>query len=54
LIPFDLIPDVIHVIGHLDDVLIVPLLTIAALGMMPPDVMKDRKEMALWVLKEDR
>jgi len=54
LLPFDLIPDVIHVIGHLDDVVIVPLLTIAGLGIMPPDVMKDRKEKALTLLKEDR
>jgi len=37
-LPFDLIPDFIPVIGHLDDFLIVPLLLAAAIKMIPQEV----------------
>jgi uncharacterized membrane protein YkvA (DUF1232 family) len=38
LMPFDLIPDFIPVIGHIDDAVIVPALIILALKMVPNEV----------------
>jgi uncharacterized membrane protein YkvA (DUF1232 family) len=37
-LPFDLIPDFLPVIGHLDDVLIVPGLILLALRLVPPEI----------------
>src|SRR5262245_58336908 len=39
--PFDLIPDFIPVVGHLDDVVIVPTLIALALWLVPADVYGD-------------
>ena len=39
--PVDLIPDFIPVIGHLDDLVILPLLVITAVKLIPPSVIED-------------
>jgi len=44
LLPFDLIPDFIPVLGQLDDVLIVPGLIYLALKMIPDDVVAECRQ----------
>jgi uncharacterized membrane protein YkvA (DUF1232 family) len=46
-LPFDLIPDFLPVIGHLDDVLIVPGLIFLALKLVPLEVYNDHRQRLL-------
>ncbi|MCX7626957.1 MAG: YkvA family protein [Methylophilaceae bacterium] len=44
LMPFDLIPDFIPVIGHLDELVIIPGLVYLALKMIPPEVVSECRQ----------
>ncbi|MBM3267996.1 MAG: DUF1232 domain-containing protein [Candidatus Sericytochromatia bacterium] len=44
LLPFDLIPDFIPLIGHLDDLIVVPALVILAVRLLPPGLLAEWRE----------
>jgi uncharacterized membrane protein YkvA (DUF1232 family) len=44
--PIDLIPDVIPVLGYLDDLLIVPAGILLVVRLVPPEVMADARQRA--------
>src|SRR5215813_8356316 len=44
--PIDLIPDFVPVIGHLDDLILVPLGVLAVVRLIPADVMAEHRERA--------
>lgn len=47
LLPFDLIPDFLPVIGHLDDIIIVPGLVFLALRFIPPEVVSECRQQVI-------
>lgn len=44
--PIDLIPDIIPVIGYLDDLILVPLGIILVIRMIPPKILEDCRQQA--------
>ena len=44
LLPFDLIPDFIPVFGHIDDLVIIPLLLYVALKFVPVEVIEEARQ----------
>ncbi|HEU5349813.1 MAG TPA: YkvA family protein [Ktedonobacterales bacterium] len=52
--PIDLIPDIIPVLGYLDDLILVPLGIVLALRMIPAEVMAECRERARETLREGR
>lgn len=40
-LPFDLIPDFILIVGHLDDIIIIPTLIIIALKIIPKEIVEE-------------
>lgn len=52
--PIDFIPDIIPILGYLDDVIIVPLGIMLALKMLPTSVIKDCTEKAEELLKKGK
>ena len=47
LFPFDIIPDFIPVLGHVDDFVIVPVLIVLALKLVPEEVYQECKSRVL-------
>jgi uncharacterized membrane protein YkvA (DUF1232 family) len=47
MMPIDLIPDFIPVVGHIDDVVIIPALVILAMRMVPAEVMAQCRSVPL-------
>ena len=43
LLPFDIIPDFIPLVGHLDDLVIVPALVALAVSMIPSEVVAEAR-----------
>lgn len=41
LLPFDLIPDFVPIIGHVDDLIVVPALVLLSLKLVPEEIVQD-------------
>ena len=52
--PIDLIPDIIPILGYLDDLILVPLGIILVLKMIPPDVLAECREKAEVIISQGK
>lgn len=52
--PIDLIPDFVPALGHLDDLVIIPLGIFIALKMIPPEVMAEARRQSEELLQKGR
>lgn len=52
--PIDLIPDVVPVLGYLDDLLLVPLGLLLVIRLLPADVLADARRQAALTLARPR
>jgi uncharacterized membrane protein YkvA (DUF1232 family) len=52
--PIDLIPDMIPILGYLDDLVLIPLGVVLALKLIPPAVMAECRVEAQQVMSQDK
>lgn len=52
--PIDLIPDIIPILGYLDDLILVPLGIMLVIKMIPPDVLAECREKAEEVISQGK
>lgn len=52
--PFDIIPDFIPIIGHLDDAFVVPIVIRMALSLIPEDVLRESRMRVEWTKNPPR
>ena len=52
--PIDLIPDFIPILGHLDDLILIPLGVAAVIKLIPPPVVSESRDKAQAVLNQQK
>jgi uncharacterized membrane protein YkvA (DUF1232 family) len=52
--PIDLIPDFIPLLGHVDDLILIPLGVAAVIKLIPPSVLSESRDKAEAVLSQDK
>ena len=52
--PIDLIPDFIPVLGHVDDLILIPLGVAAVIKLIPPAVLQESRDKAQAVLSQSK
>jgi uncharacterized membrane protein YkvA (DUF1232 family) len=52
--PIDLIPDIVPILGYLDDLILIPLGVVLALKMIPKEVMTECRERSKKIMQHGR